>query len=86
MTERDAFGTTVHLTAAGTTLTRQLVAGDGFHASNERRVMFGLGDATRVERLVVAWPAGRDQVFENLAVNQDVLIVEGRGSLFSLAP
>ena len=44
---RDAIGTTVTLTANGRTQMRQLTAGDGFQASNERVLTFGLARPPR---------------------------------------
>ncbi|MFO0901448.1 MAG: FG-GAP-like repeat-containing protein [Pirellulales bacterium] len=37
---------------------KQLLAGDGYMASNERTLFFGLGDATEIQQVVVHWPAG----------------------------
>ena len=75
--ERDAFGTSVRATIGKKTLVRQLTAGNGFHASNERYLLFGLGDATMIDKLEVAWPNGDSQTFEQVPVNRFVRIVEG---------
>ena len=74
---RDAIGTTVRVTAGGQTWTRQLKAGDGFQASNQRQLIFGLGAADQVESLTISWPAGSDQTFENLAADHEFLFIEG---------
>jgi tetratricopeptide (TPR) repeat protein len=77
---RDAIGTRVELSAGETTYHRQLTAGDGFQASNQRRLTCGLGHVSQVDRLTVHWPSGRQQVFEDLAVNQELILVEGHDS------
>jgi hypothetical protein len=75
---RDALGTVVELTAAGRKRVQQLTAGDGYEASNERQLVFGLGTAERVEHLRVRWPSGQSQEFTVPAVNSHYLLVEGR--------
>ena len=46
-------------------------------ASNERRLVFGLGKSARIEELLIEWPAGQDQRFQNIEADQEVLAVEG---------
>ncbi len=81
LSERDAIGTRLQITAAGRSWTQQLTAGDGYLASNERRLVFGLGDAAQIERLVVRWPSGTVQEFSDLPIDSEALIVEGRSPL-----
>ena len=81
---RDAIGATVQISAAGQTWQQQLIAGDGYQASNERRLIFGLGGAGRVDRLAVRWPSGHEQSFLNTGVDQELVIVEGRNKLLTL--
>lgn len=80
---RDAIGTRVTLETEGSQRTMQLVAGDGFHAGNERVLLFGLAEATRVERCTVHWPSGVQQTFRNLKAGQDIHVVEGQPGFFS---
>src|SRR6185295_9603512 len=56
--DRDAIGTVVRVTAGGRTWTSQLTAGDGYQATNERRLTFGLGDAARIDTMEVRWLSG----------------------------
>ena len=37
---------------------------------------FGLGAATKIDRLIVKWPSGREQLLENLAVDRIVTVEE----------
>lgn len=82
---RDALGATVRVTAAGRTWTKQLTAGDGYQASNQRQLVFGLGRAEQVEAVTVAWPGGQQQAFAGLALDRQVLLVEGRAEPISLS-
>ncbi len=74
---RDAIGTTVEITVAGKKIVKQLTAGDGYHASNERRLVFGLGRATRVDQLHIHWPSGTIQTWKDIPAGTFVTIVEG---------
>ena len=76
--ERAAIGATVVAQTGERSLSRQMTAGDGFFASNERSLVFGLGDAESVQELTVRWPSGASQQFENLPAGSEVVIVEGR--------
>lgn len=75
---RDAIGATVKVVAGEKIFQRQLVAGDGFHASNERKLVFGLGDTHWIDTLEVNWPTGSTQTFQRIKANQEFLIVEER--------
>ena len=75
---RDSIGTTVEVVAGGKKIMRQLSAGDGFQASNERALVFGLGANTAVESVVIHWMSGRDQTLAKLPADQELLLVEGR--------
>ncbi|MHB8954077.1 MAG: FG-GAP-like repeat-containing protein [Pirellulaceae bacterium] len=79
---RDAFGTTVELTAGGRTWTQPFSAGGGYMATNERKLFFGLGAAGQIDRLEIRWPSGAQQTHENLEVDQELLAVEGVAQLF----
>jgi tetratricopeptide (TPR) repeat protein len=74
---RDAIGTTVEATFGDRTIVRQLTAGDGYQASNERRLIFGTGSRETIRKLVVRWPSGLVQTFDETATNQEIWLVEG---------
>ena len=75
--DRDAIGATVTLKLAGGTRSRQFVAGSGFQASNEPRLLFGLGDAKAIEAIVIRWLEGSEQRFENPPLDSELLLIEG---------
>jgi hypothetical protein len=75
---RDSIGTTVEVVAGGKKIVRQLSAGDGFQASNERALVFGLGSNAAAESIVIHWMSGRDQRLTAIPGDQELLIVEGR--------
>jgi tetratricopeptide (TPR) repeat protein len=75
---RDSIGTTVEVVAGGKKIVRQLTAGDGFQASNERALIFGLGANTKVDSIVIHWMSGREQRLAETPGDQEILFVEGR--------
>ncbi len=76
---RDAIGTTVEVSLADRTLVRQLVAGDGYQASNQRCLRFGLGSAEHIDAVTVRWPGGEPERFTDIAINSELIISQGRG-------
>lgn len=80
-TSRDAIGTRVTLVVDGRSQTQQLTAGDGYMASNQRQLLFGLGKAQTIDELRIDWPSGKHQVWRQLGVDQELLAVEGRQEL-----
>lgn len=77
-TARDAIGARVTVTFGNQTVTRQLVAGDGYMASNERVVEFGLGDCEMLDTVQIAWPSGARSQIKSLAVDCLLHVTEGR--------
>jgi tetratricopeptide (TPR) repeat protein len=76
-TARDAIGSVVTVFASGRRWTKQLVAGDGYMASNERVLQFGLGPAEQVMELTVAWPSGLHSLVRDVPADVTVELLEG---------
>jgi hypothetical protein len=78
---RDALGAVVELYRPGKPVLRRRAHADGSYASaNDPRVLFGLGDAPRVERVVVRWPSGRIEEWKKVAVGAYTTLREGTGA------
>lgn len=77
---RDAIGTRVIVTVDGMVRERQITAGDGYQASNERRLVFGLGVQTpqATAHVEILWPQGQRQIIEQLAIPGEYFVVEGQ--------
>jgi hypothetical protein len=73
---RSAIGAEVVLESAGTKQRHVVDGGMGFASQNDRRVHFGLGHAESVDRVVIHWPSGREQVVANPMVDQIHTITE----------
>ncbi len=76
---RDAHGAAVVADLGSHEIMRQLTAGDGYQASNERLLVFGLGEAETIRQLEVRWPSGVTDAFRQVAPDREYLIVEGTG-------
>lgn len=76
---RDAIGTNVTANFGDRSVQRQLTAGDGYQASNERLLVFGLADAEQVDRLDVAWPSGMLESIGPLSAGRHYVLIEGSG-------
>ncbi|MCO8123863.1 CRTAC1 family protein [Stieleria sp. TO1_6] len=73
---RSAIGAQIRVDWGGQQQLQELVAASGYSAQNQRRLHFGLGDASRVERVSIRWPSGKKQLIENPSVNQTHQIQE----------
>ena len=67
---RGAIGARVELHWSGKVQRQDLVAASGFSAQNQRRLHFGLGTATVVERAVIFWPSGQQDTLISPAVDR----------------
>lgn len=59
---RDAIGARVTVRAGGRTIVRHLAGGGSYYSSHDRRLLIGLGDATRVDSVEVRWPNAKASV------------------------
>lgn len=73
---RDGFGAKVKLTAGGKTLFSEARCAFGFLMQSDRRLHFGLGKATMVERLEIHWPSGVVQELTNIPADQILKVRE----------
>ncbi len=72
---RDGIGARLELTAAGKKQVAERFAGSSYLSQDDDRIHFGLGSATKIEKLTVKWPSGKEQTLHNLKIDQ-VLMVE----------
>ncbi|HEX5109184.1 MAG TPA: CRTAC1 family protein [Vicinamibacterales bacterium] len=67
---RSAIGARVELQWDGGRQMQEVMAASGFSAQNGRRLHFGLGARTTVERAIVRWPSGRTETIERPAIDR----------------
>jgi len=63
------------LLAGGRKQIAERVAGSSYLSQDDGRIHFGLGSATKVDKLTIHWPSGVEQTLENLSVDR-ILTVE----------
>jgi hypothetical protein len=73
---RDGLGTKVKITTANGVQYNEATTAVGYNSSSDKRVYFGLENATLVHRIELAWPTGVKQVLENVAADQILTIIE----------
>ena len=71
---RSAIGARVKVTAAGFTQISEVRSGGSYLSQSDLRLHFGLGTATRVERIEIAWPGGATQLESDVAPDRVVAI------------
>ncbi len=76
ISNRDGIGTRVRVTANGDTQTAEVKSGSGYASGSDQRLLFGLGEHAKVDRVDIRWPSGTMQSFEDVLCNQTVWITE----------
>lgn len=70
-------GARVMVEAAGLRQSLQTRTARSYLSSSDPRVLFGLGAAKQVDRLLIHWPSGGDQEFTHLPADRYLTITEG---------
>ncbi|HEV2469200.1 MAG TPA: CRTAC1 family protein [Candidatus Sulfotelmatobacter sp.] len=73
---RDGIGAHLELVAGGRKRIAQRVAGSGYLSQDDGRIHFGLGTATKADKLTIHWPSGQGQTLENLSVDRIITVEE----------
>jgi hypothetical protein len=74
---RDAIGARVQLTLpSGMRIYDHVSAANGIYSASDKRLHFGLGNASVVRSLVITWPSGTVQRLEDVKANQVLQIAE----------
>jgi hypothetical protein len=76
---RSAIGARVRVVTADGTQVEEVRGGGSYYAQNDRRVHFGLGQATRVDRVIVRWPNGLEEQWSGPTIDRIVSLTEGTG-------
>jgi hypothetical protein len=77
---RDGIGAQVKVKAGKRTLIDEVRSGSSYISQNDKRIHFGLGQATKVEGIEVRWPTGLTERFEVKQVDAIVPLKEGSGT------
>jgi hypothetical protein len=74
--DSQAFGAQVTIKTAGGSQMRQLYPDSGYHSRNEALLHFGLGADSKIDEMIVRWPGGIEQRFNDLEADRFYTIAE----------
>lgn len=73
---REGIGARLVAEVNGQQIVREMFPNNGFMGQNAAHIHFGLGNASKLDKLSVRWPGGAVQEFRNLPVNRHVRLHE----------
>ena len=73
---RDGLGARVEVTTGGATQQWLVRTGGSYLSQSQVDPVFGLGEATKADKVVVRWPSGTVQTLSNVRANQVLEVVE----------
>ena len=76
---RDGIGARIEVHSGELTQSAEIRSGASYLSHNDLRAHFGLGQREAIDLLVVRWPSGLQERFENLSANRLVVLQEGEG-------
>ncbi|HEV7745487.1 MAG TPA: CRTAC1 family protein [Pyrinomonadaceae bacterium] len=78
-TPRDAIGSIAYLTTGKVRQRLDLVSGAVYCSQNELTLHFGLGAATKVDKLEILWANGTMEILNVPAIDKTITIAQGKG-------
>jgi enediyne biosynthesis protein E4 len=76
---RAALGSVVTLELGSDKCEKEVRSGDGYISQSDLRLHFGLGKASKADKVTIRWPSGFVEKLQNLPANQYYTVVEGSG-------
>ena len=80
-TARDAIGAKVFLTTGSVRQRADVFSGGSYASTSDPRVHFGLGKATKIEKVEILWPDGFKEELQVPAVDRILTVTEGKGAV-----
>ena len=77
---RDAIGSVAYLTSGKIRQRRDVFSGAIYCSQNEMTLHFGLGAATKVDKLEIIWPDGSTEVIAVPAIDRTITITQGKSA------
>ena len=71
-----AIGARVEVQWDGKTQAQEVHGGNGFSSQNDRRLHYGLGAATTIDRIVIRWPSGKRQTIDRPPIDKVLAVKE----------
>ncbi|RAR47135.1 FG-GAP-like repeat-containing protein [Flavobacterium lacus] len=74
---RNGIGARIEIYGAWGKQIRDARSGEGFEYMSTLNIHFGIGEATAIDQVIVRWPSGVIDTFDNVEINQTLAVVEG---------
>ena len=74
--ERDAIGARVRVKVGDDSITQWVTAGDGYLCTDEAQLDISIAENEAIESVEVAWPSGRQSVYQGIEPDQRYLLIE----------
>jgi len=78
---RDAIGAKIFLTAGGVRQRADVFSGASYASSSDARVHFGLGSASKVDKIEILWPSGFREEVTLPCIDCFAQLTEGKGAV-----
>ena len=78
---RSGIGTRVMVEAGGRRQQGWVRSGSSYGSASDLVAWFGLGAASKAERVTLRWPSGTVQTLTDLPVDREILVEEGKGTV-----
>jgi enediyne biosynthesis protein E4 len=75
---RDATGAIAYVTTGKMRQRQDVVSGGGYASQNDQRLHFGLGAATKIDKLEIVWPDGTRETVNVPGVDHVLTVAEGK--------
>ncbi|MCF6132884.1 FG-GAP-like repeat-containing protein [Flavobacterium wongokense] len=74
---RNGIGARIEIHGAWGIQIRDIRSGEGFEFMSSLNAHFGIGQATTIDQVIIRWPSGLVDTYNNVTPNQRLLVVEG---------
>jgi hypothetical protein len=75
----DAIGAIVYVTTGKLRQRQDVISGCSYASQNDLTLHFGLGSATRVDKLEIQWPNGTSETISVTGIDRKLTVIEGKG-------
>jgi hypothetical protein len=82
---RDSNSAKVFVTTGSVRQRGDVLSGGSYGSSSDQRVHFGLGSATKIDKVEILWPSGTREDVVNPPIDTVITVVEGKGLFNSVS-
>ena len=79
-TPRDAIGSIAFVTIGKLRLRGDVISGGGYASQNDLKLHFGLGEATKIDKIEISWANGKSEIVNVNAVDKVWTVTQSKGA------